>query len=460
MDLQVVFNRILAFILSVLSLVGIRINPVQPTDPNAPCSAEAAIEFRDEKAGNAAGTVTLTADPDGTYLLYWADADGEKLTFEAQDACVPYAAFTTVTVRNGTGSTELNPFLAIPDGAQSIRICNTYDKDAGTLALPQNKWADNGEMTYSFGTLSDVHFNRYNKSGTGDDAMITFPAALDFFRDCGVSMVGMAGDLSKEGEEDAYRKFATVSANYDFPVYTCKGNHDCYTQYKLENWQKYINPGVYGENKKESVVTVADNGLDFVLCGEETGGDVFIFFSQTGAKYGLPIFRIVTDAQLDWLQKQLETYKDRRVFLFFHTFLNAYEGVPMLGEGNLLTKSLSFYPLAYTACAKDEKRFRALMTEYKNVTFFNGHSHWAYNLQSINPNLNITDNGGKTGAMIHISSVTCPRVSNNTTILWTSASMERSEGYLVSVYSDRFVVTAVDFLQKQALAYATYVVYA
>ena len=33
MDLQVVFNRILAFILSVLSLVGIRINPVQPHGP-------------------------------------------------------------------------------------------------------------------------------------------------------------------------------------------------------------------------------------------------------------------------------------------------------------------------------------------------------------------------------------------------------------------------------------------
>ena len=458
MDFLVIWNRILAIVLSVLSAFGIRFGTggEQP-DPNVPCSAQASITFQNEDAGSAAGTLTVTAEPDGEYLLYWGNADGEKLTATAGGKEIPYTAFSTVTVSGGEGSAELNAFLAIPDGAQSILIRNSADKSAGTLALPQNKWAG-GDMTYSFGTLSDVHFNRYNESGTGDDAEITFPAALDFFADFDVSMVAMSGDLSKNGEESAYRKFNEIASRYDFPVYTCKGNHDCYPMYRLENWQKYINPGVYGENKKESVVTVADNGLDFVLCGKETGGDVFIFLSQTGGYYGLPFLRILSDAQLDWLETQLETYKNQRVFLYFHTFLLAESGNPLMGEGNLLTRSLSFYPLFYSFGAKDEKRFRSLMETYKNVVFFNGHSHWAHYLQSINPSLNITDYNGQTATMIHVSSVTSPRISNHTTLLWTSDTMQRSEGYLVYVYDDHLVVTACDFLQNQMLAYATYIV--
>ena len=457
MDLLVVWKRILSVVLSVLSVLGIRFGGGEQPDPTAPCSAEAAIVFQNDDAGSAAGTVTVSAEPDGEYLLYWGDADGEKLTAAAREKEIPYTAFSSVTVSGGKGSADLNAFLAIPDGAQSVLIYNGADNYAGSLPLPDHKWADGG-ATYSFGALSDVHFNRYNVSGTGDDAEITFPAALDFLADFDVSMVAMSGDLSKSGEESAYQKFNRIASGYDFPVYTCKGNHDCYPQYRLENWQKYINPGVYGEDKKESVVTVADNGLDFVLCGAETGGDVFIFLSQTGGYYGLPILRILSDAQLDWLQTQLETYKDRRVFLFFHTFLLAESGNPLMGEGNLLTRSLSFYPLFYSFGAKDEKRFRSLMEEYKNVVFFNGHSHWAHDLQSINPNLNITDYNGETATMIHISSVSSPRISSNTTLLWTSDTMQRSEGYLVRVYDDYLVVTACDFLQNQMLAYATYIV--
>ena len=458
MDVKIIWTRFLTLVLSVLSAFGIRIGGgTQPVDPDAPCTAEASIIFKNDDAGSAAGTVTVTADPDGQYALFWGGEDGEKLTVPANGREVPYTEFITITVTDGTGSAILNDFLAIPDDAQSVLIYNGADKLAGTTRLPQNKWAQ-GDSTFSFGTLSDVHFNRYNKSGTGDDAEITFPAALDFFDDFDVSMVAMSGDLSMLGEGSAYRKFNEIASRYSFPVYTCKGNHDCYPLYTLENWQKYINPGVYGEDKKASVVTVADNGLDFVLCGEETGGDVFIFFSQTGGLYGLPFFRIVSDAQLDWLEAQLETYKDQRVFLFFHTFLNAESGNPLMGEGNLLTKSFSFYPLFFSVGAKDEKRFRSLMEQYTNVIFFNGHSHWAHYLQSVNPNLNITDYNGKTATMIHVSSVTSPRISSDTTILWTSDTMKRSEGYLVRVYDDHFTLTACDFLQKKMLAYATYIV--
>ncbi len=457
MDLYPIFSRIIAFFSAIIfSLSGVRVGPVLPPENVQPDSAQVTVTFSNDTAGSAAGSVSLTAQADGAYTLYWGDADGEKLTSCAADREVTYTEFATVNVQDGKGETTLHDFLAIPVGAQSILVYGG-DTLAGTAALSEEKLPDDA-YTYSFGALSDVHFNRYNKSGTGDDACITFPAALDFFKDYDVSMVAMAGDLSKNGEADSYEKFNRIASQYDFPVFTCKGNHDCRREYTLENWQKYINPGVYGDEKREGVLAVADNGLDFVFRGEESHGDVFIFFSQIAGRYLLPTSRIVTDAQLDWLEEQLETYKNERVYLFFHTFLNAPTGNPLMGEGNLLTKSLSFYPLFFAPRSKDEVRFRALMETYKNVTFFNGHSHWAYYLQSVNPNLNITDYDGSTATMVHISSVTSPRISNDMTLLWTSAAMQRSEGYLVTVYPDHYVLTACDFLQGEMLAYATYIV--
>ncbi|MBQ7540747.1 MAG: metallophosphoesterase [Clostridia bacterium] len=458
MDFYPIIRRITAFLTSFLLLLGVRVDLGEPAEPHdvQPDSAVVTLSFADDTPGSAAGTLTLTAEQDGKYTLFWGDADGEKLTAHAGERDVPYTEFASVAVRGGKGETALHDFLAIPQGAQSVLVYGG-DTAAGACDLPQNKLAPTAS-TYSFGALSDVHFNRYNKSKTGDDACITFPAALDFFRDFEVSMVAMSGDLSKKGEKDAYEKFNRITSQYDFPVFTCKGNHDCYAEYTLENWQTYINPGVYGENKREGVLEVAENGLDFVFRGEETHGDVFIFFSQISGQYVLPTSRIVTDAQLDWLEKQLETYKNERVYLFFHTFLNASSGNPLMGEGNLLTRSLSFYPLFYAIGSKDERRFRSLMETYKNVTFFNGHSHWAYYLQSLNPDLNITDYDGTTATMVHISSVSSPRISNNATLVWTSDTMKRSEGYLVTVYPDHYVLTACDFLQNQMLAYATYVV--
>ena len=454
MELKGILDRILAFLSAILLVFGIRLPAREIAPPTGPCTAQVTVSFDNDTAGSAAGSVALTADQDGRYTLYWGDADGEKLSAHAGDYDVTYTEFTKVDVQDGKGETQLHDFLAIPAEARSILVYGG-ETLAGTYDLPEDK-LDDAESTYSFGTLSDVHFNRYNKSKTGDDAMITFPAALDFLDAFGVTMVGMSGDLSAHGEEDAFRKFHDIAEKYDFPVYSCKGNHDCYHSYKLESWQKYVNAGVYGDEKAEGVVTVADNGLDFVYSGERTHGDVFIFFSQIWGLYPAPM--LVTDAQLDWLEEQLETYKDARVYLFFHTFFNAPTGNPYKGEGNLITKTFSHYLLPYTTGTRDEVRFRKLLGQYKNVTFFNGHSHWAYYLQSINPDLNITDYDGTTATMVHISSVSSPRISSDTTLLWTSDTMKRSEGYLVTVYPDHYVLTACDFLQEQMLAYATYIV--
>ena len=448
----------IAFITVFMPLVT-GFNGLSFTAPLISDSAEVVYDYDNEIPGSAAGTVTVTAKLNGSYDLYWGTDEGEKLSENLGGYTVYYSEFAEVDVKNGEGSTDIYDFTAIPEGAETVLVYKGLIL-AGEAEIPDGKVADNGEKLYSFGALSDVHFNRYNGSLTGDDACVTFPNALNFFNELGIEAVGISGDISADGERNAFEKFNTIASEYDFPVYTCTGNHDVSSYYTLKNWQELINTGVYGENKADGVKAVASNGLDFVYAPESLGGDAFIFLSQYQWDYGEAHSRILTDAQLDWLEGQLEIYKDNTVYLFFHTFLNnPIEGEnPHMGEGNLENNVGRHYNLAFTEGCPDEVRFEDMMDKYENVVFFNGHSHWAYDMQEFNPQLNITNYGGEYATMVHVSSVSSPRRTTANIDDSSEHYMRSSEGTLVEVYEDRIVFTACEFLKGQFLSYATYVV--
>lgn len=414
-------------------------------------------DFANDTMGSAAGSVTLEARFDGEYDLYWGDDDDEKLTFEVGKYDVTYSEFATVDVDDGKGTAEIQSFTAIPEGAESVLVYKNSTLKA-KQELPENKITDNGEALYRFGALSDLHYNRYYKT-LGDDALATFPNALNFLDLCGVDFVGMTGDLSNKGERDAFENFHKTASKYDFPVYTCTGNHDVNGGLDADSWREFINTGVYTDKKADGVVNVASNNLDFVYAPEAAKGDVFIFLSQTYWSYNHEDSRILADEQLDWLGEQLEKYKDRTVYLFMHTFLNnPVDGENLnMGEGNIENKAGVTYDLAFTWGTPDEVRFREYMHEYKNVVFFNGHSHWMYAMQKYNENLNIADYDGEYATMVHVSSVSSPRsVKSDKSTKRTENNMKHSEGLLMTVYENRIVINAIDFLTGQMLAYATY----
>ena len=418
-------------------------------------SAEIVYEFENETAGSASGTVTVKADF-GEYDLYWGTDDGKKLGKKVSGYTVYYSEFATVEANEPE---TIQEFTAIPEGAETV-LAYKLGSLAGKMDIPENKIADFGEKIYSFGALSDVHFNRYNGSLSGDDACITFNNALNFFEALDVSMVGISGDISADGERDAFEKYNSITSGYDFPVYTCTGNHDVSDYFTKDNWQELMNTGVYGEPKAEGVENVADNGMDFVYIPADGNGDVFIFLSQYEWDYNRPESRILEDSQLDWLEIQLEKYKDETVYIFFHTFLNnPVEGEnPHMGEGNLENNVGRHYDLAFTDGCADEVRFEAMMDKYENVVYFNGHSHWAYDMQELNPNLNIANYGGEYATMVHVSSVSSPRRTKPNLNDTTEHYMRSSEGMYVEVYEDKIVFTACEFLKGQFLSYATYVV--
>lgn len=448
--MQAIITKFISIITSILMLLGIPAGSLGNGDGNA--AGDMTVSFADETPGSMAGSVKVKATVDGEYDIYWGDAEGSDLTANVNGKTVGYSEFATVEVRFGSGELEFNDFLAIPEGAETM-VLKKGGKVLETETVPENKRLDYGTQKYAFGALSDVHFNRYSAL-SDDDTVVSFPRALNYLKDWGVSVVGISGDLSLNGELDSYEKYNSVVSQYDFPVYTCKGNHDCRKYYTLSNWQKNVNKDIYGASKPAGILDVSSNGLDFVY---ECNGDIFIFFSQVSNTYMLGV-QLVTDGQLDWLEKQFAAYKDRNVYLFFHTFLGS-DGIPTnMCEGNIINPLGATYTLTYVKGNKDEKRFKQLLAEYKNVVFFNGHSHWSYDMQKYNRDLNISDYDGKYAPMVHVSSVAAPRTVTDTSLVQKSNPGYMSEGLYMTVYNDMLLIRAVDFISGEFLAYATYIV--
>ena len=448
------YASLMARFLSLFTTFVLLFNSISIGSPNDKIKID--YDFANDTQGSAAGTVTLTAKRDGEYDLYWGNEEDKKLTFEVGKYDVTYSEFATVDVDDGTGSVEIQSFTAIPEDAESVLVYKNNTLKA-KQELPEEKVTDNGEALYRFGALSDVHFNRYYKS-ISDDSLTTFPNALQFLDECGVQLVAMSGDLSNHGERDAFKKFNRCTSMVDYPVLTCTGNHDVHEEHDSDAWFEYVNTGVYGEKKLDGV-EVAPDGIDFIYAPDSINGDVFIFLSQYAWSYNSETSRLLKDEQLDWLGEKLEQYKDTTVYLFFHTFVqNCNEGENLnMGEGNLINDGGVRYNLIYTPGTADEIRFRDYLREYKNVIYFNGHSHWSYEMQKYNPNLNITDYNGTYATMVHVSSVGSPRIiKSEKSKDKTEQNLIRSEGTLVTVYENRIVLNSIDFLKGRMLAYATY----
>ncbi len=442
-----IFATILSMLLSLLASMGIL--------PGNGSFVQTEIEYHNEQAGSADALIQITADMDGIYTLYWGNEYGKPLTKQTDSKELAYSHFAEVEVLVGEGSIDLPDYTAIPYGAEYILV-EFEDELVDRFAIPENKKTLEDKLIYTFGTISDLHFNRYDMENGADVAETTFARSLQFFDGFDVSIVAMPGDISTDGEVEAFQTFNRIASEFDFPVYTTTGNHDLHEKFTLNNWQTYMNDGVYGEEKAEGVLNVSDNGLDFVYSGADTAGDVYIFLSQTTNNYGMLVNALMADAQLDWLAEQLQTYQDNRVYLFFHTFLNAPGCDPLNSVGNLVNDLGWCYPLFYTQGATDEVRFRNLLREYDNVVFFSGHSHWAYHMQYMNEYLNISDYDEGGATYVHVSSVSSPRTTDGFQILWSGNDPGMSEGYLIEVYDDYILLYGCDFVNGELLAYAVY----
>lgn len=408
-------------------------------------------DFAYKNAGLAYGEITVSTAEAGDYQLYWGDKNGNKLEYNG----VPFTELTDIhtTESNLTATYKIpSEYTVIPQGAETLMLVDSESATVCTYDIPEEKKFNEGNVSYKFGLMSDVHYNRY-KDFSSDDSIAAFDNALKFVNNQGIDFVGLTGDLSSHGEKEAFTKFKAATDKYPgMTVYTCMGNHDV-------NGIKYFNQYVNTKKKTDkSIKAINSNGVDFVY---EKQGDIFIFLSQTRWSYNSKYSYLLETQQLNWLEKNLNTYANKNVYLFFHTYFASENGDVTTAVGNLKNPGGYTYDLTYTFGNTDEKRFRNLLNKYSNVTMFSGHSHWAYDQQKYNSNLNIGNiNTKKTGAsLVHISSVSAPRTIEENSVTREENNGKLSQGTIALRYKNCTVYLSTDFKEGRYMADASYICY-
>ena len=151
----------------------------------------------------------------------------------------------------------------------------------------------------------------------------------------------------------------------------------------------------------------------------------------------------ITDEQITWLKEKLNTYRNQRVFLLFHVFMDP--------TGNVN----SLYP--YTKMSGQQAtKLSDMLTHFKNVIFMSGHSHLDYRLQKYGANANISLNND-TCHRIHTPSGSRPRGNDTGTSSGdTYNDLEGCEGAIVEVYQNGLIIQGRDFEIDKDLPIARY----
>lgn len=299
-----------------------------------------------------------------------------------------------------------------PVGVRRIGIYNQNGLRVGQID-PGSLLRNKGQKLYSFGALSDVHVQY-------DTAQADFQTALAYLNETeDVEFTCICGDLTVNGTDAELTQYKNYVDSYspDTPVYAVFGNHDTY-QGLYNNTQKYT-------------------GQPFNYTFTH-GDDVFIMVGNISG-YSGAIGTLFTRATLQWLYEQLEANRNKRCFLFQH-ILSAK------GSGD----AFNVYP--HTKLSGDEATvFESLVSHYKNVVWFHGHSHFKFYLQYGNDIANIDKVFGTWS--VHIPSLSVPRDVAGSSY---STIYAESEGYVVDVYENGIHLRGRDFVKGGFLPIASY----
>lgn len=440
----------------------------KPTSAPVNCEISLSYSFNNELKGSAAGKVFITSNGAGSFELLWGDAEGKPLTVKAGTKELKYSELASFSFENENGGTytqNILGFTAIPVGAKKIIVADASGKVLNSLDIPAAKLLDQKDPNYSFGVVSDVHFNYFfDDTKKTDYAENAFDTALKFYKDVDVKLVAAAGDYSLYGEEESYREFNAAVAKSGLLVIACGGNHELYAKLdvmygKNGYWRKYMNTGIY-DKSVEGVLDIADNGIDFTYQLPDDKDSVFISLSQWyWDGHSAAQEKLVEPEQLEWLEEQFELHKDKTVYLLFHTYLSDDDRENIDGQGDLKSDGGYSYNGHYNQYTKDEVKFRELLTKYDNVIWYNGHSHYEYSMQKYNENLNIYNYQGTTATMIHVPSVTNPRTVAPGATHYSSLAGDASQGALQFVYDEYQIMNGVDLWSEEILSYACYIIY-
>ena len=362
--------------------------------------------------------ITIVSDKTGLYELYYANdreilSDYEKIYSFSLDANTPqkYIYFN-----------ELN---IAPFDATRIVACDTNNNIVSTLDIPQELSLSLGNKLYSVGLLSDIHIDGNGDGNNSDsgNSQSDFINALQYFNTKSVDFICIDGDITYYGYDADYEAYKTLVNTYsnNIPIKAVRGNHECY---------------VNGSNNYDGGNTKFQENVNDLYYEYIYNNDVYLFCGMYGESTSTPF----SDEELTWLSNKLEEHKNKRVFLFVHYY---YGDVGNLNHIVSIHKPIS------------NQTFINLITKYKNITYFSGHTHLCFNTQQHGKYNNIKSSGDICNR-VHIPSCSYPRKSADGTEGSYKNYGVGSEGYLMEVYENGILLKGINFETNKFLPIASY----
>lgn len=320
-----------------------------------------------------------------------------------------------------------------PKGSKSIGVYNKYGTKIHEISLGRMS-PPAVEPLYSFGVVSDIHVvdNLY----VAWQPVPKFDNALTMFEDKGCSFCVVCGDLTNTGfylrtnestagteylNEAQFAKYKEICDKHTIPIYEICGNHESYYGMPITNnlplLETYTGKGVLS-------YTVTQGNDLFILCGQPK--DAWV----------------MSDADFAWLGETLEANKDKRCFLFVHSYIEEDSGDPLDIRENSIFETWA-----------SKSSFINLIAQYDNVILFHGHSHTKYECQELDENANYTERNGFKS--VHVPSCGTPRDLNIDTMKAVDDT-EASQGCIVDVYEDYIVINGLDFINNKPIPLGTY----
>lgn len=404
--------------------VDIKITTKKLKKPDAPISATYTLK---KNNGFANGTISLNFDKDNFYatdvIMYWANDDG---------ILENYTSLAKMKVSNYECNIDLRTSSLIPTEATKLYIY--AENNAGisenyyVIDLPENcQFKNKSTLLSRFQVVSDVHIAINDTHLASSDAKTLhdehFNLMCKDITDFGNSdALIINGDIANSGRENEW--VHTIELMNKYPTlpqtYFSLGNHDLYLgdyNTQISYFKKYAKTNsVYYEKEI--------NGYHHLFLGSESSS-----YSSVDA--------YLSNEQLNWFDNKLAEYEkeNKPVFVYLHQSLSNTVAGSLKNQG-------------WNGITQDEQ-FRNIISKYKNVLFFNGHSHW--DLNSYQTMYTKDDN--------------LPNIFNTASVayLWSSyylntgEYLKGSQGYYVEVYEDKILVLGRDFTNSKWIPSACFI---
>ena len=341
------------------------------------------------------------------------------------------------------GKTKLIPENIKPPNAVKLAVFKGTTKVC-TVDISRMEPSNIGSKLYSFGLLSDIHIVSYKPTSSPK-----FDNALSYFEEKGALFCCHCGDLTDFGlwypisetdgtsyyDPQSFEEYKRVCQNHAIPVYGNCGNHESYNGYNITG--TYTD--TYGANPTlvinglEKLQEYTGNGLNFTITH---GNDVFVFLGQPSPS------EVTDNSGFQWLYNTLEVNRNKRCFVFVHSYIEEDSGDPLDLRENGIFEHWN---------KTKESVFKKMLSHYKNTILFHGHSHTKFYCQELDKNANYTDKNGFKS--VHVPSCGYPRdIINNQTV----NDYDASEGYLVDVYENCIVLNGMDLINNTHVPIAQY----